>query len=65
MDKAYVIVIDRNDDIVPIRHIVTIGEAYDEREFKEWYYSKYTKLGGDEFIYCKDRKARDKFIRML
>lgn len=65
MNNGYVIVINRNDDIVPLRHIVTIYEPYDEGDFKEWYYSEYTELDGDEFVYCPTREDRNNFVKRL
>ena len=61
---AEVIVINRKSGI-PVRHIITISEPYDETAVRNWYYDNYHKLDGDEFIYCETSKARNEFIENL
>ena len=65
MNHGYVLIINKKDDITPLRHIVTIHQSYNEEEFASWYYSQYCKLDGDEFIYCPTRKDRDDFLEKL
>lgn len=66
MNERYVIVYNRNGPI-PLRHVVTLkdGSPYSEDEFKEWYYSIYHQLEGDEFLYCADRKERDEALENI
>lgn len=61
-DKSYVIVINENCEISPVRHVVTVHEPFDEDDFKKWYYSEYRELVGDKFIYCPTRADRDAFL---
>lgn len=64
MNESYVIVINKNS-FVPVRHIVTIHEPYNQDNFAKYYYERYYKLDGDEFIYCPTRQNRDDYIREL
>lgn len=61
-NKSYVIVINEDGIISPVRHVVTIHESFDEDDFKKWYYSEYRELEGDKFIYCPTRADRDAFL---
>lgn len=65
MNQGYIIVINKKDDITPLRHIVTIYQTYNKEEFMDWYYSQYWKLDGDEFIYCPTHKDRDTCLEQL
>ena len=65
MNHGYVVVINKKDDITPLRHIVTTHHPYVQEEFMAWYYSQYCKLDGDEFIYCPTRKERDTYLEQL
>lgn len=65
MNQGYVVVINKNDDITPLRHIVTVHHPYNKDEFTAWYYSEYCELDGDEFIYCHTRQDRDNYLEKL
>ena len=56
--RRYVIVVNRDDILSPIRHVVEIedGVPYFQDEFSAWYYDKYHKLDGDDFVYCLSTK---------
>lgn len=66
MNERCVIVYNRSGPI-PLRHVVTLkdGSPYCEDEFKEWYYSTYHELEGDEFLYCASRKERDEALEKI
>ena len=61
---AEVVVFNKNS-IIPLRHIVTINEPYDEATFKSWYYNNYHKIDGDEFIYFYTSNERNTFVENL
>lgn len=65
MDKSYVVVVNKNGIISPVRHVVSIYEPYDEEDFKKWYYTDYKELEGDVFIHCPTRKERDCLLDAL
>lgn len=58
---GYVVIINTLGTI-PLRHIITIHHPYDEEEFKQWYYSVYQKLEGDQFTYCSSRQDMLRYI---
>lgn len=57
-ERRYVIVVNREGILSPIRHIVELesGVPYFQDEFSAWYYDRYHKLNGDEFVYCLSSK---------
>lgn len=57
-EYGYVFVINKNSPIF-IRHIITCPKPYEEKYFKEWYYSEYLDIDGDEFIYCDNKEEYD------
>lgn len=61
---GYVVVFNKNSSI-PLRHIITTAGPYSEAEFKEWYYSEYHELEGDEFIYCTTREIMEKTVECV
>lgn len=61
---AEVVVFNKNA-IIPVRHIVSTNEPYNEDAFKAWYYDNYHELEGDSFAYCATRQERDKLIESL
>ena len=56
--RRYVLVVNRDGILSPIRHVVELeaGVPYFQDEFSAWYYDKYNKLKGDEFVYCLSTK---------
>ena len=65
--RRYVLVINKDGILSPIRHIVEIeaGVPYSHGEFSAWYYDKYNKLEGDEFVYClSTREMHEKKARI-
>ena len=64
-DKQYVVIVNRNAYISPIRHIVTIHYPYDENEFKEWYYNDYHEFDDDEFIHCLSKAEMEETVRKV
>lgn len=64
-DKQYVVIVNRNAYISPIRHIVTIHNPYDENEFKEWYYNDYHEFDDDEFLLCVSKAEMEETVRKV
>lgn len=63
-DGCYIIVVNRQQEFGPsIRHVITNTAAETLDEFKQWYYSEYSELEGDEFIVCATREDRDEMIK--
>lgn len=60
-----VVVYNKNDVIIPLRHIVSVDEPYNEASFKGWYYENYHKLDGDEFVFCATRQERVEIVKLL
>lgn len=55
-DNHYMIVCNFNTDGPPIRHIVKLSDLDTSTlNFKNWYYERYNRLDGDEFIYCASK----------
>lgn len=65
MNQKYVVVINKKDDITPLRHIITLHHSYDEEEFKNWYYSQYCELEGDTFVCFPTRKTMEDYLNAL
>ena len=59
------------DTFIPLRHIVLLNSdsgckgEYNEEEFKEWYYSQFSRLDNDQFVYCASRDERDALCEKL
>lgn len=56
-NRRWVIVFNMQSLISPVRHIVELHDVeYDEVEFAKWYYERYNKLEGDQFICFESTK---------
>jgi hypothetical protein len=56
-NRRWVIVFNMQSLISPIRHIIELHDVeYNEAEFAEWYYERYNKLEGDQFICFESTK---------
>ena len=58
------------DTFIPLRHIILLTnnsgkDGYDEEEFKAWYYSQFSRLDNDQFVYCESRSERDTLCEKL
>lgn len=59
--KNYVVVINRNGPI-PLRHIVENKGESDPAAFRDWYYSNYHTLEGDEFIFIPSSRELKQWL---
>jgi hypothetical protein len=53
--------------VTPIRHIIELHDVdYNEAEFAAWYYERYNKLVGDEFVsVVSTKKMREEEARIV
>ena len=65
--KNWAIIYNMNSLITPIRHIVELRDVdMICLDFQSWYYERYNKLEGDEFVYCTStRKMREKEAQIV
>lgn len=62
---CYILIVNREQFGPSLRHVITNTEEETLEEFKDWYYSIFSKLDGDEFIVCSSRDERDEYIKKL
>ena len=57
-NRRWVIVFNMSALISPVRHIVELRDVeYNEAEFAKWYYERYHKLEGDQFVCFESTKG--------
>lgn len=66
-DREWVIVFNMQSLISPIRHMIELHDVeYDEAAFAAWYYERYNKLEGDEFVYVvSTKRMREEEVRII
>ena len=66
-NRRWVIVFNMRSLISPVRHMIELHDVeYDEAEFAKWYYDRYNKLEGDEFVYVvSTKKMREKEAQIV